>query len=257
MDETKQQLPQSKTQPLAAMPPAGVDPDLHALKTAMQQHGGRVVLVLSVVVLAVVGFSLYHQRRTQGQMDTMSRLLSARTVAEISALAEQTSDERVAPLALLKLAKGEFDSTSYDKALARYDEFLKKYPQHDLVAVAEVGRDYCLEAMGQTQAALDGYAKFAAAKANHYLAPQALFGQARCMDALGRPDDARAVYEEFIATQTNSPWRDQAQESLSQVGRKPPVAAAVAPVNPGMMFAPVEKAPMIAEPAVAPAPVAP
>ena len=26
MDETKQQLPQSKTQPLAAMPPAGVDP---------------------------------------------------------------------------------------------------------------------------------------------------------------------------------------------------------------------------------------
>jgi len=249
MDEKKQQLPQSQPQPLAA----GVA-DLHAFKTAMQQYGARVVLALSVVVLVVVGISLYHQRRTQGQQDSMMRLLSARTVAEMTALAEQTSDERIAPLALLKLAKGEFDGAGYDKALSRYDEFLKKYPQHDLVAVAELGRDYCLEAMGQTQAALDGYAKFAAANANHYLAPQALFGQARCMDALGRPDDARAVYEEFIATRTNSPWRDQAQESLSQVGRKPPVTAPVAPVSPGMTFAPVEQAPMIQEPAVAPAP---
>jgi TolA-binding protein len=252
MDENKQQMPQSQPQPPVA---AAVDPDLHAIKTAMQQYGGRVVLALSVVVLVVVGVSLYHQRRTQGQQDAMARLLSARTVAEMTALAEQTSDERVAPLALLKLAKGEFDGSGYDKALARYDEFLKKYPQHDLAAVAEVGRNCCLEAMGQTQAALDGYAEFATANADHYLAPQALFGQARCMDALGRPDDARAIYEEFIATRTNSPWRDQAQESLSQVGRKPPAVAAVAPVNPGMMFAPVEQAPMVADPA--PAPVTP
>jgi tetratricopeptide (TPR) repeat protein len=121
------------------------------------------------------------------------------------------------PLAVLKLAKGYYDSGNHDMALGKYDEFLKEFADHPFAPAAELGRVHCLEARAQLHEALEGYRSFAANRPDHFLAPQAILAQARCLEQLGQLAEARTVYEDFITSAGETMWRNRAEQLLETI----------------------------------------
>jgi outer membrane protein assembly factor BamD (BamD/ComL family) len=157
--------------------------------------------------------------RQQGARERSFRMLNvASSGQQLEEIIQQYPSTPAAQIAMLALAKAQYDSGSYDLASKTYAQFEKQYPKHYMVPSAKLGRIYCLEAIGLTEEALAQYTAFAA-QTNQYLRPLAVFGEARCMRQLGRLADAKALYEDFIAANPKSRWLPQAEDLLATVSR--------------------------------------
>lgn len=167
-------------------------------------------------VAVVVGFVSWTKSGAQhAEMDAAARLQQAQSVNDLSAVFNEFPDTKAAPMAMLRLAKVQFDQGMYDEALKNYDEFLRRYPGHSFAEAGELGRVHCLEATGRVEEALKGFQDFQ--KGMRFLTPQAVIGQGRCLRALARTNDARIVYEDFITANSKSAWAPRIRELLNEV----------------------------------------
>jgi TolA-binding protein len=173
--------------------------------------------VAAVVVLAVF---LYRTNKA-GNEEKASRMLGeARNAQALQAIMSQYPSSAAARMALLQMAKAQFDNGDYVSSQASYKDFLSKYPTHPMTGIAELGLIHCTEATGQTEKALEEYTRFATTKPTHFLAPTAIFGKARCLQALKRYDKARATYDDFLAANPKSDWKNDIEEALKQLERE-------------------------------------
>jgi tetratricopeptide (TPR) repeat protein len=189
-------------------------------KTLLRTHG--IPIALGVCIVAAV-FLVSGYRRTSVEKRTREAskmLFSAKTINDLSVVADQYSSTPAAPLALLKLAKSHFDTGNYNMAITKYNEFKQKFPDHMMVDAAELGKIHCMEAMSQFEQARAGFADFCAKHPNHFLTPEAVFGQARCLEQLGRYTEAKALYEDFVTANPKSRWIPRAKELLDSVSAK-------------------------------------
>lgn len=194
--------------------------DLQAL---LQQFKGQLRVwlpPLAVAVALALGVTVYRGCRASQAAQASQMLGQARSVQHLQEVVNRFPGSPAAPVALLGVAKSQYDAGDYVLASSTYTDFLKRYPRHPLAPVAELGRLHCLEAMGQTEAALQGFTGFATNRADHFLAPLAQLARARCLEQLRQHEDARVIYEDFLATYTNSPWRAEVEEALSQLRRE-------------------------------------
>ena len=198
--------------------PSSVPEELRLLRDFMDRKG-KFLLVACCMVLAALGaVALYRRQAADKIRRTNEQYFAAKSVAGLTSVIEEHPSVPAAPLSLLKIAKIQYDSgADFDAALSRYDDFIRRFPDHALVAVAEVGRLHCLEARQQQEDALSGFVAFAEKRPDHFLASQAVLGQARCLEALDRYDEAKAVYEEFIVGRPDSPWIPMAEELLRDI----------------------------------------
>jgi len=178
--------------------------------------------ITGLLIVAAIGIALYryYGSSENKNQEAAEKLFSAKNVQDLELLLNQNSSSSIAPLALLKMAKINFNSGNYDMALSKYNDFKTKHPQHELVDAAEMGRLHCLEARNQTQEALDGFTTFATTKTNHFLYAEAILGKARCLDQLSRSKEAITVYEDFIAAYPKSPWTSKVEDLLSALKKK-------------------------------------
>lgn len=222
---------EEKAQNIEPAQPAAAKHELAELHELIARFG-REAAVVVLVVLCVVGGIMWYQRHVRTVAQRASAMLSAaKTAKDFEAVVEEYGSTSVGALAQLGLAKKQFDSRDYDAALAKYDEFKSKYPNHELTPASELGRIHCLEAKGQFEEALREFTAFVAAHPDHFLTPQAILGRGRCLDKLGKPDEARAVYEDFMASHSTSAWLSRAEELLAEAKKKlkapgPPAPAA-------------------------------
>ena len=178
--------------------------------------------ITGLLIVAAIGIALYRYYGSSDskKQEAAEKLFSAKNTQELELLLNQNSSSSVAPLALLKLAKINFNSGNYDMALTKYNDFKTKYPQHELVDAAEIGKLHCLEARNQTQDALAGFTTFVTVKTIHLLYAEAVLGKARCLDQLGRQKEAATVYEDFIAAYPKSPWTSKIEDLLAALKKK-------------------------------------
>jgi len=193
--------------------------DLQQVVNLVKTHGQSVAVAAAVVVILVAAWNAYraHQRTTLRRAET--QLAEAASVEDLTAIADRYKATPSAPIALLRLAKEQFNAGRYTEAMDAYETFLQRYPNHDLAGAAKVGLLHGMEAMGRLEEALDGFKRFVADNPDHFLMPQALLGQARCLELLGRPDEARVLHEDFLTAHPDHPWRDRVEESLKALER--------------------------------------
>lgn len=175
----------------------------------------------AVIVLALIVAVLYARRRAEaGKNEAIVMLSSSRSIQDFESIVSAHPGSPAAPLALLRAAKGCFDTGSYAMALQKYSEFLDKHPDHAMAAGAELGKIHVSEAMGETEKALLDFIAFARAHPDHYLGPQAVLGQGRCLEQLQRNEEARTLYEDFLAENPQGAWAPIAEEKLELVNAR-------------------------------------
>jgi outer membrane protein assembly factor BamD (BamD/ComL family) len=178
------------------------------------------IITIGVAAVVVLAVFLYRTNKA-GNEEKASRMLGeARNAQALQAIMNQYPSSSAARMALLQMAKAQFDNGDYISSQASYKDFLSKFPSHPMSGIAELGLIHCTEASGQTEKALDEYTRFASTKATHFLAPTAIFGKARCLQALKRYDKARATYDDFLAANPKSDWKNDIEEALKQLERE-------------------------------------
>lgn len=197
--------------------------EIEQIKTWLRKHASHAVTIVLGVMIVITALNMLRSRSARRAVEANRRLSSAQSVTELESVVRDFEKTGAAPLALLSLAKQHFDNGNYEAALSQYDQFLVKWPKHDMKTTAVLGRIFCIEARGQRESleeAAAAFATFATDNPGHYLAPQAIFGQARCLEQLDRPEEARAIYEDFIAANPDNLWSTRAEELLASIQRR-------------------------------------
>jgi tetratricopeptide (TPR) repeat protein len=201
-------------------PAAKASQELLDLKVFLQTHGLPVAIGVCLAVAVILAL-IYRQNSAETEKaEALTKLYNAKSLQDITYIVDHQASTPAAPLALLKMAKLQFDSGNYDLAISKYNDFKTKYPKHEFVEAAEIGRIHCIEARRQYEEAAAAFGSFVAKNPKHFLAPEAMFGQARCLDQLGRYKEAKALYEDFITANQNSGWLLRAKELLDAVSKK-------------------------------------
>lgn len=236
----------------------GEIPELEQVKAFWRDHGTHITIAAAIVAVVVVGTNMYRSHRQGAIADASAQLAAARTVQDLEAVVANYGATPSAPLALLQLAKANYDMGHYNGAMTHYETLINDYGDHALARIATLGRLHCREAQGELQAAAAGFKTFADANPDHFLTPTARLGQARCLEQMGRFDEARVVFENVIATHGDSIWSDRAADMLdtqadrTEVYENPP--AATMPVMPELALPDSQGAPTVdAAPIVIPA----
>lgn len=228
--------------------------ELNDLIVAWSTYRGHILGGLVVVLVVGLG-AWFFVRSSRQSVEEASRMVStARSVDDLVNVVRQYPSSPSAPVALIMAAKAYYDQGGYDLAMAQYEEFKQKYPDHEWSEAATLGIVHCMEAMGRLEDALNGYGAFLAAQPGHFLSAEAVMGQGRCLQMLGRNAEARSLYEDFMAANPQSGWTPRMKELLEVVNRRIKVGSQVMAM-PGPVIAqpaPVIEAP--ATPGAAPAP---
>lgn len=176
-----------------------------------------------VVVGLGVGFYFYHQSQRQLEAnDALSSVLSrasaesnSSTVPEaLSKMAAEYSGTKAAARALLFAGGDLFAKGKYTQAKARFDSFLRQYPDSDFADQALFGAASCLDAMGKTNEASAAYNDIIQHHPNSDIAPEAKFALARLDQAQGKYQHAEDLYRELRQAQL---FRSIATESSMQL----------------------------------------
>lgn len=210
-----------------SQPEPAHDHQVAELRELWEQYGRSVITGVALAVILVLGLTVFRSFRHGKQEQAVAALGAATGIPDFERVLADYPKSPIAPMALLALARAQFEEKQYDQALATYDRFKAEHPGHDMVAAAETGRAQTLEAAGRIAEAEAAFRAFQAAHpADHYLHPAAAMGVGRCLEQLGQWDKARAWYEDFIAANPDSEWVDQAEVALRYVRRSMATAPA-------------------------------
>ncbi|MDA0990444.1 MAG: tetratricopeptide repeat protein, partial [Verrucomicrobia bacterium] len=136
-------------------------PELEDLKENLLRHGLPLGIGISLAVCIAVGVLFVRGRTSSAEADAQRILSSARAMPDLEQVVNNYPKTAAAPLALLKLARANYDTGNYQLALQQYDTFAATYAEHPFLAASELGRAHCLEAQGRIQDALTQYTSFA------------------------------------------------------------------------------------------------
>lgn len=187
----------------------------------LKNHARQILFGIAIIIMIAVLATMYQQRIKNRNTNAALILFSAREIGDFETVVEEYQSTDSAPLATLKLAKAHYDTGSYTLALETYDNFLEKYPEHQMREVAELGHIHCIEAQGRIDKAYKALDEFIADRdKKHYMIPQALLAKARCLRQMNRADEARQIYEQVITEYGTTTWGQIAEDLLIQVHKE-------------------------------------
>ena len=202
--------------------------ELIELKDAMRTYVLPAALAVLIAALIFAARGAWISRKNNRAAEASTLLLNAKQasgieekVRRLEDIVSQYSSTPSAPLAMLAIAKAYYNEGKSDIAMARYDDFLKSYPDHRFSAGAVLGRLHCLESLGSLYDALAGYRKFKAQNPSHFLTPQAELGEIRCLTTMARKEEARIACEDIMASRPETLWAMKARQTLDELGDSP------------------------------------
>ncbi len=252
MDPKEQNaVPTATPHHAAPMPQDEVD-----LRQLMNEYGRPAIYGLILALVLYMGITLYRYQSARSAAEAMALLSSAQSPEQLQTVVADYARTPSAPVALLALARDDYQAARYTDARKRYEAFAQAYPRHAMAAFAQLGVALCDEALGADAAALAAYTKLAVEQAaREMIGPQALFGKARLLDRAGKTDEARAIYEEFVAGHAGSPWLPVAEAALEALKLGPGLTRVAPAPAPALAVPPA--APLLPAPAAPAVPQAP
>ncbi len=216
-------MSEEKNIPEKSASPHHHNDELADVKVIVDKYGKKALTILLVVMVTFSAVHLYTAKKQNHIVEASEKLSVARSIPDLEAIVSGYSETQAGEMALIALAKQYFDNANYEIAFTKYEDFLRDYPESNLINTAKLGRIFCIEARNNDaafQEAANEYATFTKEQTDSFLAPQSIFGQGRCLEQLNKFEEARIVYEDFIANQTDSPWVMLAEDLLEQLTRK-------------------------------------
>ena len=188
-----------------------------------EKHKAEIAAVLSLVLLAIVGFGAYKIYSERREAAASAALAGAKTAPELQSVTERYANTRAAAGAYLLLADEQRKETKFAEANATLQAFINKYPNHELITTAHMAMAANLESMGKADEALAAYQKTAASYPHSFNAPLALLSQVHLLRAKNKIDEARMVCEKILTDFRESFWASEAARQLRVL--KPSTAA--------------------------------
>jgi tetratricopeptide (TPR) repeat protein len=235
-------------------PPATRDPKVEAQVFWIKYHK-EITAVLVIAILAAIGFAgyrFYSQRRDSA---AAALLASAKKAPDYQAVISQYPNTPAGASAYLLLGQTQRAERNFAASNAALQEFIAKYPKHELMTSARMAMGANFESMGKVDDALSIYQQIATAYPQNYNAPLALISQVYLLKAKNQPDAARRLCEKILAEYRESFWVNEALRELRSLkpaeSGMPPARSTTAPPSPGPG---VPAPPLLARPPVTPAP---
>jgi predicted negative regulator of RcsB-dependent stress response len=194
--------------------------EMAQIREVWESYGRSVTTGVLLALVLVLGITVYRQYQQNKQDQAAAALGNAVATEDFEQFLVRYPRAPSAPIAMLALARAQFESGAFEDALATYARFKQAHPEHPMRQAAEVGHAQALEAAGRLAEAESVFRALAGAlPEDHYLQPAAQLGIGRTLEQLGRWEEARAVYEDFIAAHPENDWADQAEVALRFVRR--------------------------------------
>jgi tetratricopeptide (TPR) repeat protein len=226
------------------------------------RHKAKVMAALVVAFLAVAGYGgfwFYSERRAN---TAASLLASAKTPVEFQKVINEFPGTPAGGSAYLLLADAQKNEKKFSEANATLQNFLDKYPRHELAGTARLAMAGNLEALGKKDEALTAYQRLAAGAPQAFTAPVALFSQIHLLKEKNQIEEARRVCETIITQHRESRFAQEATYQLrllkgnepaatpppTSAPPPPPAVSAAPPAAPSAAAPPAPKAPPPAAP---------
>ncbi len=182
-----------------------------------KQNGKSLALIVVLAVVLSLGIARFRQGRQLQHQEAMLMLTEAQQTEHLEALIDAFPKTPAAVVAQLELASLHYSRGEYSEAMEVYRTFRQAYPRHDLASSTLLAEALCLEALGNYGQALEQIDAFLENHPDHFLTPPALLARGRCLELAGRAEESRAVFEQFIEEYADTPWAQEAEESLRRV----------------------------------------
>lgn len=121
--------------------------------------------------------------------------------------------------ALYEAALRQFRRDSYGTARTGFEEFLQRFPGHELAPDAQYFRAETWANEGQADEALDEYARVLELYPNSRRAPTALYKSGVIEQQRGNTDDARTFFSRVLQGYPDSDEVELARRELDRIGR--------------------------------------
>jgi len=191
--------------------------EVHEVLEFLRHNGMSIAIAVAIGVVASLGVVFYRGSQKQKREYAAQALSAADSAESLTAITEEYAGTPSAPVAMLELAAQRFQEGDYSDAMAKYKDFKKKYPEHEMAAAVDVCILLCQEASGSFDAAIAAADAFIADNPDHFMLPAASFAKARCLMEKGELEEARTLYEDYIAANPEDSWTVQAESSLEYV----------------------------------------
>ncbi len=186
----------------------------------VKEYSKLAVIAVAGVLVVTAGLGYVKNQKATVRSNAARLFSEAETPEQLQEVVDTYGKTSTAPFALSASAKRHFDKGEYQKAYDAYDRVLRDYPDFEFAAGAVYGKNFCLEAMGEIEKAIEGWDGYLAVHEKYFLTPSAILAKARCLVHLQRYPDARTIYEDFIAANPGTSWSAQAQDLLAKIATK-------------------------------------
>src|SRR5262245_377761 len=136
------------------------------------------ILVAAIIVLLAgvvfTGYRFYSDRRATA---ASAALASANTAQQYEQVIADYANTAAAADAYILLAAAQRNEKKFNEADKTLENFIAKYPKHELVSTAKLAMAANLDSMGKTNEALTMYQQIASGYPNTYAAPLAMLSQ--------------------------------------------------------------------------------
>jgi predicted negative regulator of RcsB-dependent stress response len=249
---------------MPTVPPTTRDPAVDA-HVFWFRFKNEIVAALVLLILAILGLAAYHFYSEQRNSTAAEALAAAKKAQDYQQVIARYPNTPAGASARLLLAEAQRNERNFAASNATLQEFIDKYPNHELISAARMAMAANLEAMGKIDEALAMYQQVAMAdapaeeesvidkiqdvfgkqktKQKNFNAPLALVSQIHLLKAKNQPDAARRVCETIIAQYGDSFWSGEARRELRLL--KPTVP----PQLPAMSLSPYSAGPSSVPPA--------
>lgn len=239
-------------------PPSATDARVEA-QVFWMRHGKEILAILAVAMLAAIGYAGYRFYVERQNSTAAVMLASAKNSSDFEQVIKQYPNTPAGASGYLLLAQAQRTEKNFAAANTTLQQFIGKYPTHELITSARMAMAANLEAMGKADDASAMYQQIASAYPKDFNAPVALIAQIRLLKAKNKMEDARRVCETILTQYRESFWANEALRELrglkpteseqaaarstSPNGTNPPAMIARPPAAPASAVAPKAKKP--------------
>jgi len=184
------------------------EPSSDGHKLDLQKQLQWILPLTAVVLVVTMGIQWRRGQEVSRRNEVILAYSEADSAEALSAVAEAFPGEPEAPLARLQAAALLFNEGDYEGAKKHYGLFVSEFRRHPLRSQADWGLWMSEEALGNLEAAMEGFSSVGS-ESMHY--PQALLGRARILEKQGSAQEAVEIYDKLIEAFPDSAWAEQAR----------------------------------------------
>ena len=193
------------------------------------KHRMEILMALIAVLIALAGYGGYRLYTAKRDASAVDLLANAKGASDFQKVFSDYPDAAAAATAYLRLADAQKKDGKFADANATLQNFIRKFPQHELVATAKSAMAGNLESLGKNDEALEMYKRVAAEHPRSFSAPLALLEEVPILKQKGQIDEARRVCETVLTQYRESYASTEASRYLRTLKPK----ATPAPVTTG------------------------